>query len=416
MDAKRAFSLLRKIGFTRTGGSGEELRAAEILLEEIASAGGEGVLEEFPVNTQTITAQKLFADKAEYEAAAYGHSGSTPKEGLTAPFYYMEYFTDNEVAKIDAKGKIVLTNGYMGLKTYKALADAGCVGFITFGGDVLDKKSNSDLMPRELRQQLKDYKVLPGMNMRAPDAMRLVKQKPKNITFVIEQEETTTASRNVIAEIKGELDEIVVLTAHYDSVPFSKGVYDNGSGSVLLTELFRHFMRFKPRRTLRFVWCGSEERGLLGSKAYVKAHQSELDKFIFCINVDVGGPVLGIERASITAEEKLTHAVDYMAKELGHSMQVKTDIYSSDSIPFADKGIPAINFSRDGAKGCDHIHDRNDTMFYLSADALKSTGEFLEKFADRYINSYAFPVARKIPDDIRKKIDEYLNPLKEDKK
>lgn len=415
MDAKRAFTLLKKIGFTRTGGSEEELKAAHILLDELTSVGGKGAIEEFPVNNQTIKTQKLFADGTEYEVAAYGQCGSTPKEGITAPFYYMEFFTGNSVAKLDAKGKIVLTNGYMGLKTYKALADTGCAGFVTYGGDVLDKKASSDLIPRELRQPLKDYKILPGVNMRAPDAMRLVKQKPKNITLIIEQEENTVMSRNVVAEIKGELDEIVVFTAHYDSVHFSKGVYDNGAGSVLLMELYRYFLKNKPRRTLRFVWCGSEERGLLGSKAYVTAHESELDKFIFCINVDVGGPVLGIERAAVAAEEKLTHAVEYMANELGHALQVKTDIYSSDSIPFADKGIPGINFSRDCAPGAGHIHDRNDGMYFLSADALKSTGDFLEKFSVRYINSYAFPVPRKIPDDIKKRVDEYLNPIKDEK-
>ncbi|HRX14387.1 MAG TPA: M28 family metallopeptidase [Eubacteriales bacterium] len=413
MDAKRAFSLLKKIGFTRMGGTNEELQAANILVDEIKSIGGQASIEEFDVNSQTIKTQKLFADGVEYEVVAYGNSGNTAKDGLTAPFYYMEYFTDNDIAKFEAKGKIVLTNSYMSLATYKSLADTGCVGFITFGGDVLDKKSNSDLMTRELRQPLKDYKTLPGVNMRAADAMKLVKQKPKNITIKIEQDEFQAKSRNVVAEIKGELDEVIVFTAHYDSVNFSKGVYDNGSGSVLLMEMYRHYMKVKPRRTLRFIWTGCEERGLLGSKAYVAAHEQELSKIVLCINVDVGAPVLGTERIVVTAEESLTHAIDYMAKELGHAIQVKSDIYSSDAIPFADKGIPGVNFMRDGAPGCNHIHDRNDTMFYLSSDALKSTGEFLEKFSDRYINSYVFPVPRKIPDDIKKKVDKYLNPIKD---
>ena len=32
------------------------------------------------------------------------------------------------------------------------------------------------------------------------------------------------------------------------------------------------------KHNVRFVWCGSEERGLLGSKAYVKKHLKELKK------------------------------------------------------------------------------------------------------------------------------------------
>jgi hypothetical protein len=416
MDAKRAYRLLKKLSFTRTGGSQEEQKAAQILVDEITSAGGQATIEEFPVNAQRIKTQKMFADGIEYEVSAYGHSGSTPPEGIEAPFYYMEMFENNDIAKIDAQNKIVLTNGYMGLKSYKSLADTGCVGFITWGGDVLDKKSETDLELRELRQPLKDYKILPGVNLRAPDAMRLVKQKPKNIRIIIEQEEFTTQSRNVIAEIKGDLDEVIVLTAHYDSVYFSKGAYDNGAGTVLLMELYRYFMRHKPRRTLRFIWTGSEERGLLGSKAYVEAHKEELDKIIFCINIDMAGPVLGLDKVYVMAENKLTHAVEYMTKEIGHVALVKSSIYSSDSIPFASKGIPGVNFLREDANNFNHLHNRKDKMTFLSAEALKHTGDFIEQFAKRYINSYAFPVKREIPDDIKKDVEKYLNPIKTEQK
>lgn len=406
MNAKRAFELLKKIGFTRFGGSEEEKKCAKILADEISSVNGTATMEEFTVNTQEITTQKLFADNVLYQAVGYGHSGNTGENGLTAPFYYMENF--NDVDKLNAKGKIVLTNKYMGRADYKFLVESGAVGFITFCGDVIDKKSNSDLMLRELRPYLKEMKVLPGVNIRAVDAMRLVKSNPKNVTIVLSQKETTTTSQNVISKIKGEIDEEIVLTAHYDSVHFSKGVYDNGAGSVILMELYKHFMKNPPRRNLTFIWCGSEERGLLGSTAYVKKHKDEFQNLRFCLNVDVGAAVLGIQKIVVNADISLKHAVEYMAKEVGFSTNVTQDIYSSDSIPFANVGIPGINFSRDGANGGSHIHDRNDTMFFLSCDALKKEGEFVEKFADRYINSYVFPVPKVIPQIIVDKIDDYL--------
>ena len=61
--------------------------------------------------------------------------------------------------------------------------------------------------------------------------------------------------------------------AHYDSVDFSKGVYDNGAGSVINMEILRYFKENPPKRTLKFMWYGSEEIGLEGSWAYVKAHK-----------------------------------------------------------------------------------------------------------------------------------------------
>lgn len=86
----------------------------------------------------------------------------------------------------------------------------------------------------------------------------------------------------------------------------------------------------------------------------------------------------------------------------------RQSIYSSDSIPFADNGIPAINFSRDGAKGAAYIHNRFDTMEFLSAEALGKTLEIVLTYADTLINAAVFPVEKKIPDNIKEDIDKYL--------
>lgn len=68
---------------------------------------------------------------------------------------------------------------------------------------------------------------------------------------------------------------------------FSHGVYDNGAGSVILMELARHYKQNPPKRNLTFCWYGSEECGLLGSKAYVAAHKDELKDVQLMVNVDV---------------------------------------------------------------------------------------------------------------------------------
>ena len=59
MNGKRAFEILNKIGFVRMGGTQEELDAANIILDEIKNAGGEGYIEEFDVNGQDIKVAKL---------------------------------------------------------------------------------------------------------------------------------------------------------------------------------------------------------------------------------------------------------------------------------------------------------------------------------------------------------------------
>ena len=44
---------------------------------------------------------------------------------------------------------------------------------------------------------------------------------------------------------------------------------------------------------MRFIWCGSEERGLLGAKAYCADHEEELKKIVLNINLDMIGCIMG---------------------------------------------------------------------------------------------------------------------------
>ena len=217
-------------------------------------------------------------------------------------------------------------------------------------------------------------------------------------------------SHNVVATVLGteKPEEIISFGAHYDSVEFSKGVYDNGAGSVINMEVLRYFKENPPKRTLKFMWYGSEEIGLEGSWAYVKAHKEELKNHQLMINVDVGGPVLGVDGIAATAEEKLVNYLEYFVKIHGFSAEVKQSIYSSDSIPFADSGIPGVNFTRFGAQGAAYIHNRFDTLDFLSPEALAKTTRTVLAFAKEMTGAAVLPVERKIPQNMVEEVEKYL--------
>ena len=261
-----------------------------------------------------------------------------------------------------------------------------------------------------LRKGHIDYGQIPGVCIRMKDAVKILKTEPEKARITLEQKEEEGDSGNILAQIKGTKypEEVIVYTAHYDSVVFSKGMYDNASGSAMLLELLRYFKQNPPLRTVRFIWCGSEERGLFGSKNYVKSHEEELKDIKLCINVDLAGPVIGRDTAIVIAEDKLCHMIEYMYKEIGHPMSLRHDIYSSDCIPFADKGIPAVNFVRYGAPGAISCHSRNDVLEPISAKSLESTTRFIAQFSNRIVNAYMFPVERTIPEELVGKIDKYL--------
>ena len=119
---------------------------------------------------------------------------------------------------------------------------------------------------------------------------------------------STAKSSNVVGTLAAKPGaREIILSAHYDSVR-GPGANDNATGVALLLELARYFRSSKlsPDASLRFVAFGSEEAGMLGSKAYLQKHQAELKncELLFnideiggdkSIHVDAGGGVKGVQ-------------------------------------------------------------------------------------------------------------------------
>ena len=210
------------------------------------------------------------------------------------------------------------------------------------------------------------------------------------------------------------MDEYIVLTAHYDSTSLSQGAYDNMSGSVGILGVAEHFANRPHRYGLRFIWCGSEERGLLGAKAYC-ADEEALKKIVLNINLDMIGCTMGKFIACCTTEESLTHYIKYFGLEHGMSVRAYQDVYSSDSTPFADKGVPALSFARVAPPNTGTIHNSYDTIALMRGEQMEEDIAFIAAFTERMANAKCCPVKRTIPDNMKDKLDIYLT-RKRDKK
>ena len=408
---KREMELLEKIGFTRIAGSPEEEKAAQILKEECDKLGVPAIIQPFEIEqgiVEEATLEILEPFQQEIPVTGYQCAQNTPEGGLEAPFLYVENADD--VSLSDARGKIVLVNGYMRVPLFRKLMKAGVAGIVTMEGQLRDRREETDLSTRKLRRTLRAFGNVPMVHTRVLDAIELVRKGASKARIVLKGRTEERTSHNVVATVLGteKPEEIVSFGAHYDSVDFSKGVYDNGAGSVINMEILRYFKENPPKRTLKFMWYGSEEIGLEGSWAYVKAHKEELEAHKLMINVDVGGPVLGVDRITATAEKALASYLEYFVKIHGFAAEVKQGIYSSDSIPFADSGVPGVNFSRDGAPGAAYIHDRFDTLSFLSADMLEKTTRIVLEFGKEMANAALVPVERKIPQNIQEDVEKYL--------
>ncbi len=400
MNAKEIMDIFRDTAYVRMGGSPEERKTAEYLVNRLAHMGLEAQLQEFSVPMAEIQEAVLLAAGRSIPCRGYLCAGSSEVE---APFYYLRSL--DAYALSQCRGKIVMIDGYLRYWTYHDLFDHGALGFITYDGNV--NFPDRDIDQRELRSYVSQGKILPGVNINAKDAVALVEQDVKTVKLLLKQEQHTGTSYNVLLTLPGEVEEYITFTAHYDTTSLSKGAYDNMSGCIGLLSMAEYFFRHPHRYGLRFLWCGSEERGLLGSKAYCE-HEENTADCVLNINLDMIGCTMGKFISVATAEEKVCHYLSYLASEKGISLETSQGVYSSDSTPFADKGVPAISFGRIAPPNTAAYHNSYDTMAVMKGEQMEQDIAFITAFAERMANAAICPVKREIPENMKEKLDIYL--------
>ncbi len=389
--------------YVRRSGTPGEKQAAEYLLGRCEALGVKAWLEEFPVPMGEIEAAEVLADGKSVPCKGLSCCGSGSAEG---ELYYMPGLDPVSIA--GAKDKIVLVDN-MGVNhfVYQDLMKAGARGILFQCGSL--HTPDRDIEERDLRALVvgEERKVLCAM-LHAETALQLVKTGAKQARITVRQREYEGKSHNVVAELPGKREEWIVLTAHYDTTSHSHGAYDNMTGCAGLLWVMEALKDTERNYGLRFVFCGSEERGLLGSKAYADAHEKELEKAVLNINLDMIGSAMGKFIACATAEDKLPHYLGYMGAELGFPVEASTGVYSSDSTSFADKGVPALSLARLASEKIAPIHVRYDRQDVLSMPQLAKDCAFITELTRRMACAALCPVARTIPEKLRRQIDEYL--------
>jgi hypothetical protein len=134
-------------------------------------------------------------------------------------------------------------------------------------------------------------------------------------------------ARNIIAELKGEKDRknLIVIIAHKDSQSWiaSPGANDNASGTCGALELAVILRKYKPRHTIRFIWCNEEHTPWTSITAVENLKKEGLD-VLAAINMDgIGvkspehaGLKKNVTRYSSPEGEKLADMMEYLNNRL----------------------------------------------------------------------------------------------------
>ncbi len=184
-------------------------------------------------------------------------------------------------------------------------------------------------------------------------------------------------AQNVVAEIRGreKPEEVVIVGAHLDSWDLGTGCLDNGCNAALVVEAARAIQATEPhpRRTVRFILFSGEEEGLLGSRAYVEKHRSELDRIVAVLVHDIGvGRISGYSlggRKDI--EAGLIEALAPVASR-GANTHTTDAFFGTDHFDFLLEGIPTLVANQDATDYVPNYHAQSDTFDKVDVPELKN--------------------------------------------
>lgn len=399
------WDIVKKLSFNRPAGTEADRIAGDMIIAEIEKLGGTACTEDFSFDSYTIDKavfRVLEPYQKDYEVTGIGFSGEIEGD---FDFRYVERATEFDLDGIT--GGMVMMNKLDG-DQYQSVIESPAECFITVNGKFYHTPETANLAQIRLRKKMLETGQKPGFLIRCADAIELVKTGASRIHCELKQHETKPETRNIYSIIEGTNlpDEYITLSAHYDSVPYGVGAFDNATGVAALLDLYRYFIINKPRRSLIFLWCGAEELGLLGSREFTLKHPEWMEKAKMEVNFDLTGPTIGYDGVSVMANETVCEFVRNFAKEKRHSFVVNRGVASSDCNCFAAVGVPSFNFYRYGEA---EIHNLHDVLFPLSEKVLGPTTTFVRDFMIRCDSAEEWLLDTKMPDDL---VDELRKAFK----
>lgn len=206
-------------------------------------------------------------------------------------------------------------------------------------------------------------------------------------------------SWNVYGDLPGTTAEILMLGCHYDGHDIAQGAQDPASGTVAVLEAARLLAKFggKTACTVRFMFWGVEEIGLLGSRAYAKAHEEEMDAIRFYFNLDSAGAV---EDKGVVLNEwpELAPLFKSWAAEMALPFLVGQSIHAhSDHFPFLMAGVPTGGMEqvKRNLSGRGYGHTAYDTLDKVNLRDLREASTMAARLALRIANETDWPAARR---------------------
>lgn len=314
---------------------------------------------------------------------ALGHSVGTPEDGVTAEVVRFETLDDLKAAPMTGlEGKIVFVDEKMtrtqdgsgyGVAVQKrsgAANEAGKRGAVA--ALIRSVGTDSHRNPHTGVMHYEDgVNQIPIAALAAPDADQLARalqhaDGPVSVRLKLKVESGETAtSGNVIGDIPGQTDEIIVIGGHLDSWDLGTGAIDDAAGVAIMSAAAKLVgdLRGRPKRTIRVVMWGSEEIGGAGGKDYAEKHADEIDRHVLAGESDFGsGRVWQFDTGFAEAALPKAATMARILHRLGVGPGGNRAFAGTDVGDLRKAGTPVVGLRQNGWEYFDIHHTPDDTL------------------------------------------------------
>jgi aminopeptidase YwaD len=342
----------------RESATDQERAAAEYLASQFEGFG-------YSVTVQPFNVERLSRDKSglvlkqlgpekvpeKVEVVPLAGSAAAEVSGVLVP---VGLARSRDLPESGLEGKIALAK--RGIITFEEkvnrVRDAGAAGIVIYNN-----------RPGSFQGALLSQGTIPAVAISQEEGERIEGlASAGEVAVSISVQTEMLSSRNVVAERLrpgSRSDRVVVLGAHFDTVPGVSGANDNASGTSVVLTIAKELAREPLPFTLRFVAFGSEELGLLGSRHYVDSLSvAEQGRVEAMLNFDA---LANGERLGILGSSKLTGLALEEGAVRGIDVRASAGLQGggSDHSSFSDVSIPVLMFF---AEDFSRIHTPEDTL------------------------------------------------------
>ena len=234
----------------------------------------------------------------EVSCATHGFATSTPEGGLEGELVYVGRGAEDDLRKVDVRGKIALVDGIAAPNRGLVLEAAGVIASIWIAGERLRERLMSPVWGTPTPETAHLLPKTPSISVtgfdgaRIKDAMRKGPVRVKMATEVFKGwKDIPVLTADLRPDGGLEAESYVMLSGHVDCWYY--GAMDNGSANATQLEVARLLSqrRSSLRRGVRFAfWSGHSHGRYAGSAWYADLMWQDLhDNCVAHVNVDSTG-------------------------------------------------------------------------------------------------------------------------------